>query len=170
MELEKLYFDMDGVLADFDRGVVELCGLPAIPQGKQTPEETDRLYDTMRGVPHFYGSLKPIDGAIEFFREMYEKFGDKVGILTGIPKPRRGIDEAAEDKRNWLKQYLPGDYEVNIVYRVEKPKLCTGKGCVIIDDYISNVKAWEQAGGTGILHTNFKETREKLVKLGILEK
>lgn len=28
MEVKKIYFDMDGVLADFGRGVEELCGLP----------------------------------------------------------------------------------------------------------------------------------------------
>ncbi len=27
MEAEKIYFDMDGVLADFERGVRELCGI-----------------------------------------------------------------------------------------------------------------------------------------------
>ena len=26
MEVEKIYFDMDGVLADFERGVKEICG------------------------------------------------------------------------------------------------------------------------------------------------
>ena len=27
MKAEKIYLDMDGVLADFDRGVRELCGM-----------------------------------------------------------------------------------------------------------------------------------------------
>ena len=27
MEVEKIYFDMDGVLADFERGVREICGI-----------------------------------------------------------------------------------------------------------------------------------------------
>ena len=27
MTVEKIYFDMDGVLADFERGVEEICGL-----------------------------------------------------------------------------------------------------------------------------------------------
>ena len=166
---DKLYFDMDGVLADFDRGVEELLGLPAIPQGKQSPAETNRLYDTMREKEaHFYGKLHPVPGAVEFFNEMHERFGKKCGILTGIPRPKRGIAEARADKEAWLKKYLPGDYEVNIVYRIEKPLLCTGKGCILIDDYKSNIVAWEKAGGTGILHTDFDSTRKKLQELGVL--
>ena len=31
--VEKIYFDMDGVLADFERGVRELCGMEPAPQG-----------------------------------------------------------------------------------------------------------------------------------------
>ena len=27
MEIKKIYFDLDGVMADFERGVFELCGL-----------------------------------------------------------------------------------------------------------------------------------------------
>ena len=37
MTAEKIYFDMDGVLADFDRGVRELCGMEAFDQGGRSP-------------------------------------------------------------------------------------------------------------------------------------
>ena len=39
MEVHKIYFDMDGVLADFKRGVRELCGFEAPPQPEDVPEE-----------------------------------------------------------------------------------------------------------------------------------
>ena len=32
MEVSRIYFDMDGVLADFDRGVRDLCGLEPVDQ------------------------------------------------------------------------------------------------------------------------------------------
>ena len=35
----RIYFDMDGVLADFDRGVRELCGLEPVSQGVTGPRE-----------------------------------------------------------------------------------------------------------------------------------
>lgn len=27
MKIDKIYFDIDGVLADFERGVMEICGM-----------------------------------------------------------------------------------------------------------------------------------------------
>lgn len=32
MKIEKIYFDMDGVLADFDRGIRELCHMDPLNQ------------------------------------------------------------------------------------------------------------------------------------------
>ncbi len=40
MTVEKIYFDMDGVLADFERGVKEICGL--------TPP-SQNIYDIING-------------------------------------------------------------------------------------------------------------------------
>ena len=57
-DIHKIYFDMDGVVADFDRGVLELCHMFPLEQEISTPEENDRLYEKMREVDHFYGNLK----------------------------------------------------------------------------------------------------------------
>lgn len=38
--VSRIYFDMDGVLADFDRGVLELCGMETLPQSTRSPEQT----------------------------------------------------------------------------------------------------------------------------------
>ena len=42
MIIEKIYFDMDGVLADFDRGLVEICGIT--PENQMTKSDA---YDDM---------------------------------------------------------------------------------------------------------------------------
>ncbi|MBQ9870375.1 MAG: hypothetical protein IJM27_00455 [Eubacterium sp.] len=31
----------------------------------------------------------------------------------------------------------------------EKPQYCSGKDCILIDDYSVNIEAWEAMGGTG---------------------
>ena len=100
--IEKIYFDMDGVLVDFDGGVTKLCGLrPLMQGGRRSKEEDDLMWEKTREVGHFYDRLDPMPGAIELFKELYERYGDKCEILTGIPKPKRGILTAGDDKIAW---------------------------------------------------------------------
>lgn len=163
--MHKLYLDMDGVLADFNRGVVELCHMKPVDQGHSTKEETDALWDAVRKVPHFYYQLKPIPGSVEMVKQLRQTYGDKVEILTGIPKPKRRIEHAAEDKIQWTHDILSSDIKVNIVYREEKPKYCTGKEDILIDDYEKNIREWQKQGGTGILFQNVDDLMKQLFQL-----
>lgn len=97
-----------------------------------------------------------------------DRYGDNCEILTGIPKPRRGIVTAAEDKINWAHRILLPDVKVNVVYREQKPEFCKGSGSVLIDDYRKNILEWEQYGGTGILFVSAGETINEMRRTGIL--
>lgn len=55
MEIKKIYFDMDGVLADFERGINEICGMKMPVQGRSTREEDDRMWQAVKEADHFYG-------------------------------------------------------------------------------------------------------------------
>ena len=50
----KIYFDMDGVLADFDRGIEELCGIKKVDQENTNEEKDTVMWDAVRKVEHFY--------------------------------------------------------------------------------------------------------------------
>ena len=94
----KIYFDLDGVLADFDRGVMELAGFDRNGATANSGIKDDDMWQAIAKVPNFYDKLELIPGAKELFDAVYQKYGDKVEILTGIPKPKRNITTAAEDK------------------------------------------------------------------------
>ena len=165
----KIYFDMDGVLADFDRGVLELCGFkPQEQYGERSEEEDNRMWEHIRKVEHFYDKLEPMPGALEMFKKLYEKYGDRCEILTGIPKPKRGILTAGEDKTVWAHRLLSKDLVVNIVYREQKKKFCKGKDEVLIDDHPGNIASWREFGGTGILHVSAEDTIGQLREMEIL--
>ena len=169
MKAEKIYLDMDGVLADFDRGVRELCGMEPQPQtGKTDPHQDDLMWDAIRKVGRFYDKLELMPGAKEMFGRIWEKYGSRCEILTGIPKPERGILTAGEDKIRWMRRMLSEDVKVNIVLRKEKLQYCTGPESVLIDDREDTIRDWEEKGGTGILHVGAKETLEKMEELGLL--
>ena len=170
MNVEKIYFDMDGVLADFERGVREICGVIPPDQNAKShkPGDDDEMWEKIKATKHFYDYLELMPGAKEMFDLLYNKYGDKCEILTGIPKPKRGIEIAGEDKITWTHRLLAKDIKVNIVFREEKPQYCTGPGCILIDDMQRNIRDWNAMGGTGIVHVSAEETIEKLKDMGVI--
>ena len=64
-----------------------------------------------------------------------------------------------------MKRLLSERVVVNTVMREDKPKFCTGKGCVLIDDVERNIRDWNAMGGTGILHVDPKDTLQKLKEI-----
>ncbi len=169
MEITKIYFDMDGVLADFDRGIVELCHL--VPRDQYEPFDADKdaaMWAAMREVDHYYDKLELMPGAKEMFDALYSMYGDKCEILTGVPKPKRGMDSASEDKIKWVRRLLSDTIKINTVYRQDKPDYCTGPDCILIDDYKINTDEWAAMGGTAILHTTAEHTMEILREMGII--
>lgn len=168
MTIDKIYFDMDGVLADFDRGVRELCHIDPQDQMTATPEDSRKLWDKVRQVEHFYDRLEIIPGSDVMLRALLEKYGDRCEILTGIPKPHRQIENAGEDKQKWMARKYGPEIKVNIVFREQKKERCKGPGCVLIDDFEKNIASWKELGGTGILFTDAKSAITELEQLGIL--
>lgn len=163
MEFDKIYFDMDGVLVNFDWGVRNLLHMVPEVQGHASEGYDDRLFAAMREVPHFYALLPPMDGVVEIVRELFEKYGDRVEILTGVPKPKRNIKDASEDKTEWIKKYVSPDITINTVLRAEKKDFCKGPQSVLIDDFDKNIKEWESCGGTGILFTDAASLKAALI-------
>ena len=175
-QVEKIYFDMDGVLADFERGVKEICGIEPPPQPQDLSEEErmakkaadDQMWELIRQAGDFYYRLELMPGAKEMFDALYEKYGDKVEILTGVPKEKRHIDSAGDDKTRWVREKLSKTIKMNIVPREDKIKMSGKKGCILIDDMALNITEWESKGGTGIRNLDAASTMEKLKEMGIL--
>ena len=83
-DIEKIYFDMDGVLVDFWGGLHDMCG-------EVDTENFDDVWDAVRSVEHFYSKLEPIGGAIDLINSFIEKYGNKCEILTAIPPESKNI-------------------------------------------------------------------------------
>ena len=158
----KVYFDMDGVLADFAGGFREMCGKDAPVQG--TPAD-DAVYEAIRGTPHFFLRLKPYDDMLQLFQKLRDTGNIDCIILTGLPKLYRGIEEAEPDKRGWVDEYLGPDTEFIAVDRRHKADYAEGN--ILIDDYPPNIEDWEAAGGRGILYGGPRGLGEDEI-LGIL--
>lgn len=144
-----IYFDMDGVLADFRTGT-ERAGAVYAPIGTSDKKADDAMWDEIRKTPHFYATLPEIPRGIRLFKDL-QAAGEKPEILTAIPKPHYRIEHSAEDKKSWAAAHLGPDVPVHICYRAEKIRKCRGPEDILIDDQNRNVEEWKSAGGTGIL-------------------
>jgi len=157
---------MDGVLADFANGVRDLCHVPFVEQGtKNASLINETMWEAMSHVDHFYLQLQPLPQAIEMFDTLYDRYGAKVEILTGVPKPARHIEHSCEDKVAWVRQYLSNDVIVHTVLRKEKTQFCEGPQDVLIDDFFVNCNEWRKHGGTAIHHTSVQKTLQSLEQL-----
>ena len=167
MEIDNIFFDMDGVLADFNGGVFEFTNFDGEIDKDQ--KNSDEIFGKLKDVPHFYFKLKPFGDMIDLFKQVHAKYGSKCQILTGIPKANRGMPTSSDDKRLWVKKYIGENVIVNIVYREEKKNFCKGKSSILIDDLAENINDWNKCGGTGILHVDAKSTENILQKIGVID-
>lgn len=89
---EKIYFDMDGVLADFDRGIRELCGIEPMDQMKATEEKSnDEMVDTAILGAYGCGVFgNDPETVARLFKEEFEKAGIR-NVIYAIPGGRNLI-------------------------------------------------------------------------------
>ena len=53
MDIKKIYIDMDGVLADFDGGLLEFLGIEPRPQEDQPEDYQIRMWQAIKDYGHF---------------------------------------------------------------------------------------------------------------------
>lgn len=153
-----MHVDMDGVLADFDRFVLEQIGSNSVPGEDKT------MWEKMAEIPNFYSRFEPMSDMQELW-DYVNTLGLEVQVLTAIPR-RATIPTAEEDKRAWVDKHLGKDAVMKIgPYSHDKWKHAK-PGDILIDDRPSNIKDWIEKGkGIGILHVNAKNTIEQLKTL-----
>lgn len=115
MEKKRLFFDMDGVLVNFQSGIDKLS------------EEVRREYeDNLDEVPGIFGLMEPMEGAIEAVHRLQEHYD--VYILSTAPWKN---PSAWSDKVLWVTKYLDDVFHKRMVITHCK-NLCEGD--FLIDD------------------------------------
>ena len=143
-----LYLDLDGVLADFEGRVRQL----GIKDLRNTPPAT--LWKLVDSTENFWATLPwTSDGKVLW--HYVRKFSPT--ILTA---PSRNPSSRV-GKRAWVDKQIGLSVPVVFSPKMEK-HYYSGPKAILVDDQISNIRQWTDAGGIGILHTSAANTIQKL--------
>lgn len=151
-------WDSDGTLAKFDELAWELTRTPK----PITPAEITAWWDKLAARPSLFADLAPYADMVELVKTVRPLVA-YTNIITG--KPRRStFPNAEQDKRDWFAKHVDSELEVIVCYASVKQKFIRREfdAHLLIDDLPSNIKRWEDAGGTGILHTDYASTVSQL--------
>ena len=157
-DLPEIYCDLDEVLVDFLRGADAAVG------GDFAKMDSDERWNKLNQIKGFWVNLswKPNVKRLHDFIIRYNSH-----ILSAFT----GRDPTSKvGKMKWVKKNT-GFKRANIhlVLRSQKQayaKTKEEKPNILIDDYVKNIREWENKGGIGILHTDVGKTINELKRLG----
>ncbi len=170
----QIFCDMDGVLTNFEAGVVKhITGMLQNGEAEDLKSQIKRdyitiedietrgpirvfMYKTLEHHAGFWESLEWMPGGKELWN-FISPFG--VSILTAPLKYGSEIGKQA-----WIDNHLNPPPERVFMshekYRWAKPYR------VLIDDFTKNTEPWKEAGGIAILHTDVASSIQQLKELG----
>lgn len=152
--MPRIFIDMDGVVADFDRGVAQ-----ALKVGNQELERVaaagrwDEKYwqRLITEYPRMYRILPKMPKADKMM-QLAMKFRDDLNwelrMLTAIPRDN-DVPDAFRDKIEWMADYYPDIPVWFGPYSRDKSRHCN-PGDILVDDRKDNCESWRDAGGLAI--------------------
>jgi predicted nucleotidyltransferase len=156
----KIYLDLDGVLADWEKQFETYTGMTCDEYELKFGKDK-RIEFVLKNSPNFYASMDWMsDGKIlyNFAKEF------PCEILSHSTD-----DQSTIGKLNWLKNNGIKLKPNLVSKREDKSKFANAKS-IMVDDRQDVIDAFKKAGGIGILHTNSIDTINQLKNiLGVKE-
>ena len=164
-----LYFDMDGVLVDFQKSYNNLPGGSRIKSNSAEHEVSKFREKYLTAGSTFWANMDWIHGGKELFQTAESLFHTiKILSSAGTTDVEKG-KPVIEGKLQWLSKHLPSipRENIHIVYGSHRKAEYATPNAILVDDLASTIKAWNDKNGIGILHDskNYKKSIDQLVKL-----
>jgi len=158
--VKRIFVDMDGVVADFLQGCSDMMGKPLTSDDAGHTEYDLRKEELTN--KRLFGMLPPMVDYADLIGYI-KHTGLPWEILTAAGTVNREL--VVYDKNTWVRKYIDPTVVVTCTYSGSQKGAFAQEGFVLIDDRPKNIKAWEDAGGIGILHESAEKTIKKLKKL-----
>jgi hypothetical protein len=155
--ITKVYLDMDGVIADFDKKYKELYRMS--PKEADDKKEFYKLFDNFIETGQFAKLDMTQDAKI--LLQFLDNTGIPVEILSSTASEKRH-DAVAPQKTEWLREHGI-HYPINLVPGKRLKRQYAKPDHLLIDDTGQNIDQWREDGGIGILHT------DALTTIGIMK-
>jgi 5'(3')-deoxyribonucleotidase len=144
------YLDLDGVIANWTKGMCQAAGVPYYKEIQLKPYILDSvLQHTTIDVAHF-----PLEFWINL--ELYPWSRQLIDLLTKSDPNWRFLTRGAKahnsftGKSLWVEKHFPEHIDRLVVCRGSKAFACKHHD-ILIDDHPQNIKEWWRAGGYGFL-------------------
>ena len=183
--LYKIYCDMDGVLVDFEKGVIDKINselsseVPKLPElaakviaelgrnhisradiGKYSEGKSKTSVKYMYALVHddeeFWANLPWMKGG----KQLWARIRHLNPTILTSPMDKRGKTESMSGKHRWVERHLglPKDRVIFAHTKWDYALDGNGQPNILIDDFNTKVDPWNGKGGIGILHTNVENT------------
>lgn len=156
-KITKIYLDMDGVIADFDKKYKELYKIA--PRDADTYKTFDKFFTTFIAERQF-AKLDLMPDALVLI-EYLKSLSVPTEILSSTSSERRDA-EIREQKVEWLHKHNL-TFPINLVPGKRLKRNFSNPSSILIDDTAQNIDQWRAEGGIGILHT------DAITTIGILK-
>lgn len=171
-EQYKIFVDLDGVLADFPRGMTKAMHATIGPSYVHNEDryEADREYARRmwKGIEQYQEQGNELWYELELMHDAMKLWEyvrpHSPQILTATGKP---IYDAETQKRKWVAEKLGDDVVVNLTRKAAEKAKHAAEHHILIDDKEKAINPWKSAGGIGIVHTSADNTIRELKVLGI---
>lgn len=146
----KVFFDLDGVLADWERAYKANCNIPLKTFSNMDKAAKDCVKEHLFDYLFFY-EMRPIAAGMELYQS-FVNAGVPVAILSATGRINK--DEVARAKAHWVADNLGSDVRLILVDKVDQKGMYVDpdyRTCILVDDRQKAIDAWEAAGGRGLL-------------------
>jgi hypothetical protein len=154
----KCYLDMDNTITAFSTTVELLGPGPAEGLSDDASElQKQVMYEAIEATGEkFWAGMPWINGGKQLWM-LVQPYNPTLLTSPGL------FSYAKSGKLQWIKRNIPG---TPVFFSDSKSEYVDPyEPCILIDDNKTNIAAWKDEGGIGILHTSFEDTEKKLLEL-----